>query len=238
MNMIWLLNRISNEKPNEVKTSKKAMEWNQSRAWLITTWVHNTNLSSTTGVEYDMRRYQPYTNTSLAMGPIGTTHEVESWKATEQNWWISSFLISHYGFKHKRPIDRTWLFDSFLISHYGLFHERPMKRIWPFDSFLKSHLFGGHWQRSAGDTKEGRKRAGARVSAVFALVVAVGAERFQRLLHAKLRSVREEALINDVYMAPRLLLQFLCLTGFLFKEYNYYYYCLAGFFFLRFAAAV
>jgi hypothetical protein len=76
------------------------------------------------------------------------------------------------------------------------------------------------------------------VSPIFALVVAVGAERFQRLLHAKLRSVREEALINDVYMAPRLLLQFLCLTGFLFKEYNYYYYYFAGFFFLRFATAV
>jgi hypothetical protein len=30
------------------------MEWNQSRAQLVTTWVHDTNLSSTTGIEEHM----------------------------------------------------------------------------------------------------------------------------------------------------------------------------------------
>ncbi len=92
------------------------------------------------------------------------------------------------------------------------FIKGQWKRIWPFDSFLKSHLFGGHWLRSAGDTKDGRKRAGGRASEPpFSLSSSPSVQNAFRACSTR-NWGEEEALIN-VYMAPRLLLQFLCLTG-------------------------
>ncbi len=74
----------------------------------------------------------------------------------------------------------------------GLFHKRPMKANMTVWFIPKKPLIWWSLVAERG-RHERREKTGGRArewAAIFALVVAVGAERFQGLLHAKLRRRR------------------------------------------------